>query len=77
MREDECGTDSLDANAGPSDYDGDGICDAMDNDNTDGPDYVPDSEEDLGWTNVVPGFPALFAAVALLGAALLGRRKDD
>ena len=61
----------------PSDYDGDGSCDAVDTDNTDGPDYVPAEETDLGWTNAVPGFPSLFAAIALLGAALLGRRKDD
>jgi len=25
----------------------------------------------------VPGFPSLFAAIALIGAAFLGRRKDD
>ena len=75
--EDECGSDSLDATSTPSDYDGDLLCDAMDDDNTDGPLYVPESETDLGWSNVVPGFPALFAAISLLGAALLGRRKDD
>ena len=76
-REDECGSDSLLAESVPSDYDGDGICDAIDTDNTDGPDYEPAEETNLGWTNAVPGFPALFAAIALLGAALLGRRKDD
>ena len=75
--EDECGSDSLDADSTPSDYDGDGLCDAMDSDNTDGPDYTPDEETNLGWTNAVPGFPSLFAAISLLGAALLGRRKDD
>jgi hypothetical protein len=75
--EDECGSDSLEATSTPSDYDGDLLCDAMDADNTDGPAYVPAEETDLGWTNAVPGFPSLFAAISLLGAALLGRRKDD
>ena len=76
-REDECGSDSLDASSVPSDFDGDGICDSIDTDNTDGPDYVPEEDTSLGWTNVVPGFPSLFAAIALIGAAFLGRRKDD
>ncbi|SVA88266.1 uncharacterized protein METZ01_LOCUS141120, partial [marine metagenome] len=76
-REDECGSDSLDPDAVPSDYDEDGICDSMDTDNTDGPGYVPEEDTNLGWSNVVPGFPSLFAAIALIGAAFLGRRKDD
>ena len=76
-REEECGSNSLDDGSAPADYDGDGICDAVDEDNTDGPSYVPDEDTSLGWSNVVPGFPALFAAIALVGAALLGRRKDD
>jgi len=76
-REDACGSDSLDPDAVPSDYDGDGICDSVDTDNTDGPGYVPEEDTNLGWSNVVPGFPSLFAAIALIGAAFLGRRKDD
>jgi len=72
-----CGSDSLKADSVPADYDGDGICDPLDTDNTDGPDYQPEEDTSLGWSNVVPGFPALFAAIALVGAALLGRRKDD
>ena len=72
-----CGSNSLDINSVPADYDGDGICDPLDSDNTDGPDYTPEEDTSLGWSNVVPGFPALFAAIALVGAALLGRRKDD
>ena len=76
-REDECGSDSLDPDAVPSDYDDDGICDSSDTDNTDGPGYVPEEDTNLGWSNVVPGFPSLFAAIALIGAAFLGRRKDD
>ena len=72
-----CGSNSLDVDSVPADYDGDGICDPLDTDNTDGPDYEPEEDTSLGWSNVVPGFPALFAAIALVGAALLGRRKDD
>ena len=69
-----CGTDSLDADSVPSDFDGDDICDALDDEDgtEDG-----DSETELGWTNAVPGFPALVAAIALVGAALVGRRKED
>ncbi len=76
-REESCGSDSLDANKQPADFDGDSICDALDDDNTDGPEYEADEDTPLGWSNAVPGFPALFAAIALVGAALLGRRKDD
>ncbi|MGY8703786.1 MAG: hypothetical protein ACKVGY_05580, partial [Candidatus Poseidoniales archaeon] len=65
----------LNVNSVPSDYDGDGICDAEDSDvsNSD----VLDNQDDLGWSNAVPGFPALFAGIALVGAALIGRRQDD
>jgi hypothetical protein len=38
---------------------------------------VLDNQDDLGWSNAVPGFPALFAGIALVGAALIGRRQDD
>ena len=70
-----CGTDSLDANSVPSDFDGDDLCDALDDvDDTAG---EGDTETELGWTNAVPGFPALLAAIALVGAALVGRRKED
>ena len=72
----DCDTDALTA-GDVADYDGDGICDPLDTDNTDGPEYEPEEDTSLGWSNVVPGFPALFAAIALVGAALLGRRKDD
>ena len=70
-----CGTDSLDANSVPSDFDGDDLCDALDD--TDDTAGDGDSETELGWTNAVPGFPALLAAIALVGAALVGRRKED
>ena len=70
-----CGTDSLDANSVPSDFDGDDLCDALDDvDDTAG---EGSTETELGWTNAVPGFPALLAAIALVGAALVGRRKED
>ena len=71
----DCGTDTLDANAVPSDFDDDGLCDALDN--TDDSAGEGDSETELGWTNAVPGFPSLFAAIALIGAAFAGRRKQD
>ena len=70
-----CGTDSLDANSVPSDFDGDDLCDALDD--TDDTAGDGDTETELGWTNAVPGFPALLAAIALVGAALVGRRKED
>ena len=73
--ETDCGTDSLKADEVPSDFDGDDLCDALDEiDDTAG---EGDSETELGWTNAVPGFPALLAAIALMGAALVGRRKED
>jgi hypothetical protein len=71
----QCGSDSENGDSIPSDYDGDGTCDAQDS-NVDKADNAPE-QADLGWTNAVPGFPALFAAVALVGAALIGRRNDD
>ncbi len=74
--EDQCGSDNLDVNSVPSDYDGDGICDAQDSDVSN--DEIKDNtQDDLGWSNAVPGFPALFAALALVGAAIIGRRNDD
>ena len=32
------------------------------------------AQPELGFT---PGFPSMLAAISLLGAAMLGRRKDD
>ena len=76
VTEDQCGSDSLDVNSVPSDYDGDGTCDAQDSDVSN--DEIKDNtQDDLGWSNAVPGFPALFAAIALVGAAIIGRRNDD
>ena len=73
--ETDCGTDSLKADEVPSDFDGDDLCDALDE--TDDTAGEGDTETELGWTNAVPGFPALLAAIALMGAALAGRRKED
>ena len=75
IRDSDCGTDTLDANKVPSDFDNDGLCDALDN--TDDSAGDGGSETELGWTNAVPGFPSLFAAIALIGAAFAGRRKQD
>ena len=61
----------------PSDFDGDGICDVLDSDDTDGPDAPTDGGTDPSFSRSVPGFPALFASIALIGAALIGRRRDD
>ena len=74
--EDACGSNSMDASSVPSDFDGDTICDVLDSDDTDGPDAPTDGGTEPGFGNV-PGFPALFATIALIGAALIGRRRDD
>ena len=70
--EDDCGTDSKSAASQPSDFDGDGLCDAKDA--TDDRAEKLDGQEDPGFT---PGFPSVLAAISLLGAAVLGRRKED
>ena len=70
----DCGTDEKNPNSTPSDYDGDGECDATD------PTPVGDRSEAVGGQETpgfTPGFPAVLAAISLLGAAVLGRRKDD
>ena len=54
----------------PTDTDGDGICDDIDDDNTDGPDYV-DPDEGGG----IPGF-GLISALAVLALAAFARRAD-
>ena len=65
-----CGTDSMDSTSVPNDIDGDGICDHLDSDNTDGPDYVPDD-------NNTPGFGLVLATLAMLCAAMIvGRRRQ-
>ena len=67
--EDSCGSDSIDSTSVPNDIDGDGICDELDSDNTDGPDYVPDD-------NNTPGFGLVLATLAILCAAMIvGRRQ--
>ena len=73
--EDGCGTDSLDLESKPIDSDGDGICDATDPDNTDGPDYVPEEPEEPEEDDSLPGFPAILATLALLGATMLTRHR--
>ena len=72
--EHDCGTDSKNPNSVPSDYDGDGICDAMDSTPTGDRTDAADGQEEPGFT---PGFPSVLAAISLLGAAALGRRKED
>ena len=67
--EDSCGSDSLDSTSIPADVDGDEICDLLDSDNTDGPDYVADD-------NNTPGFGLVLATLAMLCAAMIvGRRR--
>ena len=61
----------------PSDFDGDDICDVLDSDDNDGPLANVDGGDEPGFGQSVPGFPALFASIALIGAALIGRRRDD
>ena len=67
----------MDSSSVPSDFDGDGICDVLDLDDNDGPLANDDGGAEPGFGESVPGFPALFAAIALIGAALIGRRRDD
>jgi hypothetical protein len=75
--EDSCGTDTLSASDVPPDYDGDGICDALDTD----VDIVitPETpqEDELGFGAAVPGFPTALAALALLGAAMVAGRRSE
>ena len=68
--EDSCGSDSMDSTSVPNDIDGDEICDELDSDNTDGPEYVSDD-------NNTPGFGLVLATLAMLGAAMIvGRRRQ-
>ena len=69
-----CGTDSKSATSTPSDFDGDGICDALDDEDNRADEDKLDAQEAPGFT---PGFASVLAVVSLLGAAMLGRRKDD
>jgi hypothetical protein len=70
-----CGTDSKRASSTPSDFDGDGDCDAIDtSDSRSEAAKGENAQPELGFT---PGFPSVLAAISLLGAAMLGRRKDD
>jgi len=64
----DCGSDPLNVNSIPTDTDGDGICDAIDNDNTDGPHYVPPDEG-----GSTPGF-GLLSALTVLALAAIARR---
>jgi hypothetical protein len=74
----DCGTDSKNPSSVPSDYDGDGICDALDDEDNRGEAGMTaianDVQETPGFT---PGFASVLAVMSLLGAAMLGRRKDD
>ena len=66
-----CNSDSLDSSSVPNDIDGDDICDYMDPDNTDGPEYV-DTED-----NNTPGFGVVIGTLAILCAAMfVGRRQQ-
>jgi hypothetical protein len=53
------------------------LCDVLDDDDNDGPLAQTDAGEKPSLFRQLPGFPALFATIALVGAALIGRRKDD
>ena len=66
--EEDCASDPLDAASVPNDIDGDEICDAMDPDNTDGPNYIDPNED-----NGTPGF-GLVSALAVLALAAFARR---
>jgi len=71
----DCGTDSKRPNSVPSDFDGDGECDALDTTDSRSDEMKAENAQvDPGFT---PGFPSILAAVSLIGAAMLGRRKED
>ena len=73
--EEACGTNSKSPTSKPSDFDGDGLCDALDTtDSRSEADKELNAQADPGFT---PGFPSLVAVVSLMGAALMGRRKED
>ena len=72
--ENDCGSESKNPISMPSDYDGDGDCDAGDLTPVGDRSNAADGQEAPGFT---PGFPAVLAAISLLGAAVLGRRKED
>ena len=76
--EEACGTNTLDADSIPADFDQDGICDSIDDEISDVDDR--ETEPVTGFDRArqkVPGFTSIIASLALLGAALAGRRKDD
>ena len=70
----DCGTDSKSALSTPSDYDNDGLCDAVDSTPTGDRRGAEGSQEDPSFT---PGFASVLAAISLLGAAVIGRREQD
>jgi hypothetical protein len=73
-----CGTDSKNAASEPSDFDGDGLCDALDDeDNRGEPGNNPIENDVQKAPGFTPGFASALAVISLLGAAMLGRRKDD
>jgi hypothetical protein len=62
----------------PADFDGDETCDALDDDISDSGDRETEPVTGLDRARQkVPGFTSIIASLALLGAALAGRRKDD
>tara|TARA_B110000196_G_scaffold113716_1_gene98889 strand:- start:1805 stop:7288 length:5484 start_codon:yes stop_codon:yes gene_type:complete len=76
--EEACGTNTLDADSMPADFDGDETCDALDDDISDSGDRETEPVTGLDRARQkVPGFTSIIASLALLGAALAGRRKDD
>tara|TARA_Y100001960_G_scaffold68154_2_gene71820 strand:+ start:3240 stop:5588 length:2349 start_codon:yes stop_codon:yes gene_type:complete len=66
--EEDCASNPLDSTSVPGDLDGDDICDEMDPDDTDGPNYV-----DPNGDNGTPGF-GLISALAVLALAAFARR---
>ncbi|MBS64893.1 MAG: hypothetical protein CMA93_00960 [Euryarchaeota archaeon] len=66
--EEDCASNPLNSASVPGDLDGDDICDEMDPDDTDGPNYVDPNED-----NGTPGF-GLISALAVLALAAFARR---
>ena len=66
--EEDCASNPLDSTSVPGDIYGDDICDEMDPDDTDGPNYIDPNED-----NGTPGF-GLISALAVLALAAFARR---
>jgi hypothetical protein len=64
----------MDAGSMPVDVDEDGICDSIDDNVQTG---EPEEPEESTKDDSLPGFPALLAALAMLGATISARHRRE